>query len=312
MIWLLHKASFITILRCNEFFLSVVAVYSSQIASNSDIVLIRRSLVFSVFTLLVIVIELNECRFIWKRCGSASCDDVWGSSAASGCKPQSFMWKTWTVWRPKPLSWTTKYMSVCPVCPFPLFSFFPLHVLFSYCCLFSLSFLNFLFLFLFIFLLFFFQTLNLFSNTFFLSHFLFLFFSLFFFYLSPFFLIFFSLFLSLFYSFLYLSPSFSFFLSFFSVLSPLFIPQAKMPFDANKLYCSEILAILLQNNDSKFFSVKALLCFWTSQNYYSLLLFSLCWCILCQHPFIVSFPSFLFPLITCSHYHSSYFFLPSL
>lgn len=24
-----------------------------------------------------------------------------------------------------------------------------------------------------------------------------------------------------------------------------------MPFDANKLYCSEILAILLQNNDSK-------------------------------------------------------------
>lgn len=28
--------------------------------------------------------------------------------------------------------------------------------------------------------------------------------------------------------------------------------QAKMPFDANKLYCSEILAILLQNNDSKF------------------------------------------------------------
>lgn len=25
-----------------------------------------------------------------------------------------------------------------------------------------------------------------------------------------------------------------------------------MPFDANKLYCSEILAILLQNNDSKF------------------------------------------------------------
>lgn len=27
--------------------------------------------------------------------------------------------------------------------------------------------------------------------------------------------------------------------------------QAKMPFDANKLYCSEILAILLQNNDSK-------------------------------------------------------------
>lgn len=31
---------------------------------------------------------------------------------------------------------------------------------------------------------------------------------------------------------------------------PLII-QAKMPFDANKLYCSEILAILLQNNDSK-------------------------------------------------------------
>lgn len=29
-------------------------------------------------------------------------------------------------------------------------------------------------------------------------------------------------------------------------------PKAKMPFDANKLYCSEILAILLQNNDSKF------------------------------------------------------------
>uniref|UniRef100_A0A8C2L1R6 Beta-catenin-like protein 1 n=1 Tax=Cyprinus carpio TaxID=7962 RepID=A0A8C2L1R6_CYPCA len=28
--------------------------------------------------------------------------------------------------------------------------------------------------------------------------------------------------------------------------------KAKMPFDANKLYCSEILAILLQNNDSKF------------------------------------------------------------
>ncbi len=31
----------------------------------------------------------------------------------------------------------------------------------------------------------------------------------------------------------------------------LFSSQAKMPFDANKLYCSEILAILLQNNDSK-------------------------------------------------------------
>lgn len=31
--------------------------------------------------------------------------------------------------------------------------------------------------------------------------------------------------------------------------------QAKMPFDANKLYCSEILAILLQNNDSKFVPV---------------------------------------------------------
>lgn len=31
--------------------------------------------------------------------------------------------------------------------------------------------------------------------------------------------------------------------AFFSVL------QVKMPFDANKLYCSEILAILLQNND---------------------------------------------------------------
>lgn len=27
--------------------------------------------------------------------------------------------------------------------------------------------------------------------------------------------------------------------------------QAKMPFDANKLYCSEILAIILQNNDGK-------------------------------------------------------------
>lgn len=31
--------------------------------------------------------------------------------------------------------------------------------------------------------------------------------------------------------------------------------QAKMPLDANKLYCSEILAILLQNNDSKCISV---------------------------------------------------------
>uniref|UniRef100_A0AAQ5ZNM6 Beta-catenin-like protein 1 n=1 Tax=Amphiprion ocellaris TaxID=80972 RepID=A0AAQ5ZNM6_AMPOC len=30
--------------------------------------------------------------------------------------------------------------------------------------------------------------------------------------------------------------------------------KAKMPFDANKLYCSEILAILLQNNDSNAFS----------------------------------------------------------
>uniref|UniRef100_A0A3B4AN90 Beta-catenin-like protein 1 n=1 Tax=Periophthalmus magnuspinnatus TaxID=409849 RepID=A0A3B4AN90_9GOBI len=29
------------------------------------------------------------------------------------------------------------------------------------------------------------------------------------------------------------------------------IKQAKMPFDANKLYCSEILAILLQNNDTR-------------------------------------------------------------
>lgn len=29
-----------------------------------------------------------------------------------------------------------------------------------------------------------------------------------------------------------------------------------MPFDANKLYCSEILAILLQNNDSKCVFVK--------------------------------------------------------
>lgn len=27
--------------------------------------------------------------------------------------------------------------------------------------------------------------------------------------------------------------------------------QAKMPFDANKLYCSEVLAILLQNNDGE-------------------------------------------------------------
>lgn len=27
--------------------------------------------------------------------------------------------------------------------------------------------------------------------------------------------------------------------------------QAKMPFDANKLYASEILAILLQNSDGK-------------------------------------------------------------
>lgn len=32
-----------------------------------------------------------------------------------------------------------------------------------------------------------------------------------------------------------------------------------MPFDANKLYCSEILAILLQNNDSKCVSVNGLL-----------------------------------------------------
>ncbi|KAI3357170.1 hypothetical protein L3Q82_015627 [Scortum barcoo] len=30
--------------------------------------------------------------------------------------------------------------------------------------------------------------------------------------------------------------------------------KAKMPFDANKLYCSEILAILLQNNDKAYFS----------------------------------------------------------
>lgn len=34
-----------------------------------------------------------------------------------------------------------------------------------------------------------------------------------------------------------------------------------MPFDANKLYCSEILAILLQNNDSKFL----LMCFVNSK-----------------------------------------------
>ena len=29
------------------------------------------------------------------------------------------------------------------------------------------------------------------------------------------------------------------------------VSQAKLPFDANKLYCSEILAIVLQNNDSE-------------------------------------------------------------
>lgn len=29
------------------------------------------------------------------------------------------------------------------------------------------------------------------------------------------------------------------------------LQQAKMPFDANKLYCSEVLAILLQNKDGK-------------------------------------------------------------
>uniref|UniRef100_A0A3Q3FRH2 Beta-catenin-like protein 1 n=1 Tax=Labrus bergylta TaxID=56723 RepID=A0A3Q3FRH2_9LABR len=34
--------------------------------------------------------------------------------------------------------------------------------------------------------------------------------------------------------------------------------KAKMPFDANKLYCSEILAILLQNNDSKCVSLNGL------------------------------------------------------
>jgi len=34
------------------------------------------------------------------------------------------------------------------------------------------------------------------------------------------------------------------------LLSPVF-PQAKMPFDANKLYCSEVLAILLQDNDGE-------------------------------------------------------------
>lgn len=34
-------------------------------------------------------------------------------------------------------------------------------------------------------------------------------------------------------------------------LSFLLRPQAKMPFDANKLYCSEVLAILLQNNDGE-------------------------------------------------------------
>lgn len=34
------------------------------------------------------------------------------------------------------------------------------------------------------------------------------------------------------------------------LISPI-SPQAKMPFDANKLYCSEVLAILLQDNDGE-------------------------------------------------------------
>lgn len=36
----------------------------------------------------------------------------------------------------------------------------------------------------------------------------------------------------------------------FFLISPV-SPQAKMPFDANKLYCSEVLAILLQDNDGE-------------------------------------------------------------
>lgn len=37
-----------------------------------------------------------------------------------------------------------------------------------------------------------------------------------------------------------------------ALMALLFLPpQAKMPFDANKLYCSEVLAILLQNNDGE-------------------------------------------------------------
>lgn len=50
--------------------------------------------------------------------------------------------------------------------------------------------------------------------------------------------------------------------------------QAKIPFDANKLYCSEILAILLQNNDSKFTALSPLLAVQSDENCSS----QMCYC----------------------------------
>lgn len=65
--------------------------------------------------------------------------------------------------------------------------------------------------------------------------------------------------------------------------------QAKMPFDANKLYCSEILAILLQNNDSKCVSVN---CSWFSKVLLYLTYF-------CQHVYT----DFFFCCVTTGSFH---------
>lgn len=70
----------------------------------------------------------------------------------------------------------------------------------------------------------------------------------------------------------------------------LFFTQAKIPFDANKLYCSEILAILLQNNDSKCASLKGS---WDFSFYFRHL--NLTWnhmhCFMFSHCVRFSFPS---------------------
>lgn len=69
-----------------------------------------------------------------------------------------------------------------------------------------------------------------------------------------------------------------------------------MPFDANKLYCSEILAILLQNNDSKCVSVNGL-CLLNDDNLSSTFLSPLC----SLQQTLDALSPFSFPFILCLH-----------